>query len=204
MSGMQKVNPGQRLRIPASNYNAFIDAAEAEKKRKANQAVPKTPTNFALQHLEITEILEDHLLCVHVNPDDTVSTVPVYVWKPFAFRGSENAGAYKVGDRIFAAVTDVMGQVDPSDSHSERTVLVDVNVDGGGGNMERVAHLPAIDPDQSPTVERKVFWCSYETGLEEGFDDADGNDGIWSIAFPQQRWYPLQNYSASTGIPVST
>ena len=73
---------------------------------------------------------------------------------------------------------------------------------GGGGGLERVAHLPAIDPDMSPNVERKVFWCSYETGLEEGFDDADGNDGMWTNAFPQQRWYPVQNYAAQSGIPV--
>ena len=202
MSGMQKVNPGQPFRFPASAYNAFVDAAMAHKKHQANQEVPKVPNNFALQHLEITEILEDHLLCGHVNPDDTVSAAPVYVMKPFSLQGSENAGAYEIGDRIFAAVTDVMGQVDPSDSRTTRTVLVDVNVDGGGGGLERVAHLPAIDPDMSPNVERKVFWCSYETGLEEGFDDADGNDGIWTNAFPQQRWYPVQNYAAQSGIPV--
>ena len=47
-----------------------------------------------------------------------------------------------------------------------------------------------------------MFWLSYETGLEEGFDDADGNDGVWTNAFPQQRWYPDQNYSANSGIPV--
>ena len=198
-----KVTQGQKLRIPATAYNAFVDAAEAYRKEQANQLVPISKHNFALQHLEITEILEDHLLCGHVNPDDSVSAAPVYVWKPFAFRGSVNAGAYKVGDRIFAAVTDVMGQVDPADSHSTRTVLVDVNVNGGGGGLERVAHLPAIDPDMSPNVERKVFWCSYETGLEEGFDDADGNDGVWTNVFPQQRWYPVQNYASQSGIPVS-
>jgi hypothetical protein len=181
----------------------MVEAAEAERKRKANQSIPGGAQNFALQHLEITEILEDHLLCGHVNPDDTVSAAPVYVMKPFAFQGSISGGAYKVGDRIYAAVTDTMGQVDTADSHSTRTVLVDVNVNGGGGALERVAHLPAIDPEQSPNVERKVFWCSYETGLEEGFTDADGNDGVWTNAFPQQRWYPAQNYSANSGIPVS-
>ena len=204
MSSIEKVVQGQRLRIPAIAYNAFVDAAEANKKQQANQGVPKGSQNFALQHLEITELLEDHLKCVPVNPDDTAGTTPVYVWKPFSFRGSTTAGAYKVGDRIFAAATNVMGQVDTSDSHSERTVLVDVNVNGGGGALERVAHLPAIDAEQNLNVERKVFWCSYETGLEEGFDDADGNDGVWSNVFPQQRWYPLQNYTADSGIPVST
>ena len=79
-----------------------------------------------------------------------------------------------------------------------------VNVRKGAGFdiLERVAHLPAIDPNMSKFWYRKVFWCSYETGLEEGFDDADGNDGVWTLAFPQHRWYPDQNYSSNTGIPV--
>ena len=38
---------------------------------------------------------------------------------------------YETGCVIFAAMTDVLGQLDPEDVYSpERTVLVDVNVDG--------------------------------------------------------------------------
>jgi hypothetical protein len=48
---MKKVNPGQKLRIPASTYNAFIDAAVAHQKRahdvSASDAV-RTPSATAL------------------------------------------------------------------------------------------------------------------------------------------------------------
>lgn len=81
-------------------------------------------------------------------------------------------------------------------------------IGGGGGSgtvamkrTPRVPHLPAIDVSYG-TQPRTVMWLSYETGLEEGYTDADGDDQLWTVILPQQRWYPAVKYTASSGIPI--
>lgn len=88
-------------------------------------------------------------------------------------------------------------------------IVVSLAKKGGGvggissDTLKRVPHLPQVDVNLSKNAYQKVFWLSYDTGLEEGYDDADGDDGVWTLVFPQQRWYPEQKYTPNSGIPIS-
>jgi len=160
--GLKKVSPGQRLRIPAGAYNAFVDAARFARDRQADLGGSPSASAFALQQMVVQSVGPDHLVCRRLEPSGEIGTLDVYVLKPWLLRrapfdGQTLAGKtytyqdhairtvageseaetqaitpdYAVQDVIFAAVTDALGQLDPEDVYApQRTVLVDVNVDG--------------------------------------------------------------------------
>ena len=101
--------------------------------------------------------------------------------------GGEGINVSNLGDQIII-------------SQSKR---INPSISSGGDSITRVPHLPAIDENMGLTQYKKVFWLSYETGLEEGYADADGDDQVWTLVYPQMRWYPDQAYTANSGIPIS-
>jgi len=77
------------------------------------------------------------------------------------------------------------------------------SISSGDTTIKRVPHLPSIDENMGLNKYKQVFWLSYDTGLEEGYNDADGDDQVWTLVFPQLRWYPEQKYTPNSGIPIS-
>lgn len=168
VSPLRKVNPGQEFSMPASSFNAFVDAARYVQAREADAAGNRLATSFALQQMQIVEVGGDFLRCVRVGADGSAGTLDVFVAKPWTLRrtpfdgqtrnGKEYTYAdnvsrtvtegsatedqritpdYEVGDVIFAALCDVLGQIDPEDTNTgDRTVLVDANVDGRAWALE--------------------------------------------------------------------
>jgi hypothetical protein len=166
-----KVSPGQRLEIPATAYNAFVDAARFARDRQAGMGVRPSPLAYAFQQMVVKSVEPDHLVCRRLEPDGrdddgndiySEGALDVCVLKPWTLRRTPFDGEtideksyeyqdnetrtvtrddeeenqaitpdYETGCVIFAAMTDVRGQLDPEDVYEpHRTVLVDVNVDG--------------------------------------------------------------------------
>ena len=167
----KKVAPGQRLKISAGAYNAFVDSARYARDRQADLGGRPSALDFALQQMIVKSVEADHLVCRRLEQngrDDDGNdlygegALDVCVLKPWTLRRSPFDGktiggkAYEYQDNatravtkdeesenqaitpdyetdcvIFAAITDVRGQLDPEDVFlPHRTVLVDVNVDG--------------------------------------------------------------------------
>jgi len=172
---LRKVSPGDRLSIPASTFNAFVDAARYVRNRQTDQYGRTSALDFALQQMVVKSVQPDHLICRRLKPNGEEGSLDVYVLKPWTLRRtpfdgltigektytyhSNTARTVTRGDSededaeseyqritpdyatidngdgidcvIFAAMTDVLGQLDPEDVYSdEHTLLVDVNVDG--------------------------------------------------------------------------
>jgi hypothetical protein len=82
-----------------------------------------------------------------------------------------------------------------------------IKVAGGVGaakeELLRVGQLPPIPSgiESNKKKVHRVFWLSPETGLQEGINNATGNDGIWINTWPQNRWYPIDKATGHSGVP---
>lgn len=75
------------------------------------------------------------------------------------------------------------------------------NRPGGSGGLviEEVLDLPVLNEANQKYIDGWiVYWLS--EAEEEG---ATGDSQLWMVRFPQRQWYPLQRFTAKSGVPIS-